>query len=233
MRIKRVKPLLVSAIIGLTSIGFSTYSVAAPFSITYNGTVSTDGPGAPFPEVNEGESYSLTLAFDNGSANALSQTWGEADLICATFLVNDAQDVQFFHDLTVTPAGGNKGDISTDGAGMLTSNFWSLAYTSLNSAQYQAIGIQLTISIWWFANDANSVFNSQSGDFQFGDAAGGVLMAPANWSDPVPYSGTCGVTARPVEPPPTAPIPTTSQWALIMLSVLIGLMVFANRRRLF
>jgi len=38
----------------------------------------------------------------------------------------------------------------------------------------------------------------------------------------------------PVEPPPPAtPIPTTSQWALIMLSMLLGLMVFANRRRLF
>ena len=34
-------------------------------------------------------------------------------------------------------------------------------------------------------------------------------------------------------PPPATPIPTTSQWALIMLSMLIGLMVFANRRRLF
>jgi len=32
---------------------------------------------------------------------------------------------------------------------------------------------------------------------------------------------------------PTTPIPTMSQWALVMLSVLIGLMVFANRRRLY
>jgi hypothetical protein len=32
---------------------------------------------------------------------------------------------------------------------------------------------------------------------------------------------------------PVVPVPTTSQWALILLSMLIGLMVFANRRRLF
>jgi len=36
-----------------------------------------------------------------------------------------------------------------------------------------------------------------------------------------------------VPPMPATPVPTTSQWALIMLSMLIGLMVFANRRRLF
>ena len=36
-----------------------------------------------------------------------------------------------------------------------------------------------------------------------------------------------------VPPTPAAPIPTLSQWALIMLSMFLGLMVFANRRRLF
>ena len=34
-------------------------------------------------------------------------------------------------------------------------------------------------------------------------------------------------------PTPAMPVPTLSQWALIMLSMLLGLMVFANRRRLF
>ena len=38
----------------------------------------------------------------------------------------------------------------------------------------------------------------------------------------------------PVVPPtPAAPIPTLSQWALITLSVFLGLMVFSNRKRLF
>ena len=36
-----------------------------------------------------------------------------------------------------------------------------------------------------------------------------------------------------VPPTPVIPIPTLSQWALIMLSMFLGLMVFANRRRLF
>ena len=38
----------------------------------------------------------------------------------------------------------------------------------------------------------------------------------------------------PIDPPaPAVPVPTLSQWALIMLSMLLGLMVFSNRRRLF
>lgn len=36
-----------------------------------------------------------------------------------------------------------------------------------------------------------------------------------------------------VPPAPIVPIPTLSQWALILLSTLLGLMVFVNRRRLF
>ena len=36
-----------------------------------------------------------------------------------------------------------------------------------------------------------------------------------------------------VPPMPATPIPTTSQWALILLSMLLGLIVFANRKRLF
>jgi hypothetical protein len=35
------------------------------------------------------------------------------------------------------------------------------------------------------------------------------------------------------EPPVSTPIPTLSQWALILFSILIGWMVFTNRRRLF
>jgi hypothetical protein len=34
-------------------------------------------------------------------------------------------------------------------------------------------------------------------------------------------------------PVPMVPVPTLSQWALILLTMLLGLMVFANRRRLF
>jgi hypothetical protein len=44
---------------------------------------------------------------------------------------------------------------------------------------------------------------------------------------------TCVDDVVVVPPTPARPIPTLSQWALIMLSMFLGLMVFANRRRLF
>jgi hypothetical protein len=54
-----------------------------------------------------------------------------------------------------------------------------------------------------------------------------------------PYAGISSTTELSfstgvAEPPtPTVPIPTLSEWALILLTMFIGLMVFANRRRLF
>jgi len=42
----------------------------------------------------------------------------------------------------------------------------------------------------------------------------------------------CVVDVVVIPPTPAIPVPTLSQWALIMLSMFLGLMVFANRRRL-
>ena len=236
MKIKSFSSVLSSLFIGLLAISFSTHSVAAPFSITYTGTIGTENTTDLFPEVNEGEGYSLTLIFDNGSSDALSQEWVEADLTCAIFIINDAGDVQFSQDLTLDPVGSSGGSILTDGAGVLSGNFDHLVYGPVTATSYMSTGIALTDPIDWYANDNNDVFFINDVDnTAFGDAAGGILMAPANWTDPIPYSGTCGVTAPPpVEPPPpAAPIPATSQWALIMLSMLLGLVVFVHRRHLF
>jgi len=231
MKIKRVGSILTSALVGLVAASFSTYSVADPFSITYTGTIGTEYASTFFPEVNEGESYNLTLVFDNASTNALSQTWGQQDLTCAIFLINDAQDVRFAHDLTVDPGDGStSGSISTDGAGILTANFQNVIYNGITSDAYDSIGIQLTDPLDWYANDNNDVFFSSNADDAFGDAAGGVEMALANWTNPTPYVGTCAAAASPQT---ARPIPTMSQWALIILPMFLGLVVFANRRRFF
>ena len=233
MKIKRVSPILVSALIALTTIGFSAHSVAAPFSITYTSTIGTEYTTDLFPEVNEGESYSLTLVLDNGSSNALSQEWVEADLTCATFVLNDAGDVQFAQDLTLAPVGSSGGSILTDGTGILSSNFSDLGFNNVYATSYKASGIALTDPIDWYANDDNDVFFIDDVDHTaFGDAAGGVLMAPVNWSNPTPWAGTCA----PVAPPPTSAlttaIPALSSWALVLLSglmLLIGGLVRRNR----
>jgi hypothetical protein len=235
MKINQIGPILVSALIGLAAIGFSTHSVAAPFSITYTGTIGTEHTTDLFPEVNEGEGYSLTLIFDNGSSDALSQEWVEADLTCATFVINDAGDVQFSQDLTLDPVGSSSGSILTDGAGVLSGNFSHLVYGSVTAASYTSTGIALTDPIEWYANDNNDVFFIDDVDnTAFGDAAGGVLMAPANWSNPIPWEGeACALVTPPtIDSTETAAIPALSSWALVLLSGLLLLIGgFVRRKR--
>ena len=232
MKTKSFRSVLASLFVGFLAISFSTLGVAAPFSITYNGTIGTEHASTFFPEVNEGESYSLTLVFNNGGANALTQTWGEADLTCAIFLVNDAQDVQFTHDLTVDPVASVDGSVTTDGAGVLTDNFTYVVYHDITSDEYEVSGIEVVDSLDWYANDNNDVFFSNSDNDAFGDAAGGILMAPANWSDPVPFGSACGL-GEPPQIQEVAPVPALSPWALGLLSCLLMLLggFFVFRRR--
>lgn len=74
-------------------------------------------------------------------------------------------------------------------------------------------------------NDLECIEDDGNGTCTNNTSAGyGYVEAYGTWTDDV-------VEAPP--PPSSTPIPTTSQWALILLSMLICLMVFANRRRLF
>jgi len=59
---------------------------------------------------------------------------------------------------------------------------------------------------------------------------GGGTIAAADISD-VGVNCTDDVPIAP--PSPTVPIPSMSEWALLLLTMLLGLMVFANRKRLF
>lgn len=101
-------------------------------------------------------------------------------------------------------------------------------------------------------NGSDSLTIAASGDFMFAtgllsgeDYLVTVSAQPAGQNCVVSFgSGTIATAdatdvavdcADVVVPPPTpmVPIPTLSEWALILLTMLIGLMVFANRRRLF
>ena len=76
-------------------------------------------------------------------------------------------------------------------------------------------------------NDLECTEDDGNGTCTNNTSAGhGEVSSYGTWTDDI-------VVEAPPPPPPSTPIPTTSQWALIMLSMLICLMVFANRRRLF
>ena len=71
-------------------------------------------------------------------------------------------------------------------------------------------------------------------------AGGAIEVVPAsrlrtqdNWSNPVASNGACGGSAPPPPPPSVSqPVPTLSEWGLVMLSGLLALgAVFSLRRR--
>jgi hypothetical protein len=94
--------------------------------------------------------------------------------------------------------------------------------------------LDLTVAFWDLCTGVN-------------DCLFGARVLPAN--EPFVYADIglasgllCGIDPPPPEWPPSTPpepsprvgsIPTLSAWALITLSILFGLMVFAKRRRLF
>lgn len=202
----------------------STPVLAEPYAITYTGTVSE----SEFAQINDGEPYRLTLVFDNGGASAVNQTWTGAHLTCALWRMNTAGDVAIAHDLAIAPPSMADGAITTDGAGALASVFSRLAARANSSTPgaANATGISLGSFVRWYANDANYVLYIRwdtDADASFGDAGGGVAMAPGAWSAPRPFSGPCAATAVPPPAPPSAtPVPALSVPGLALLGLAAG-----------
>jgi hypothetical protein len=110
----------------------------------------------------------------------------------------------------------------------------------------------LTGSVTLQNNSSDDIIKTTNDGFTFPAQAGGTDYAVTVSSQPT--GQTCSVTNDSgtnitadvtnvsvaciddvVAPPPVpmVPVPTLSEWALILLTMLLGLMVFANRRRLF
>lgn len=68
----------------------------------------------------------------------------------------------------------------------------------------------------------------------FDNSAGAYAFVDSDLSDNIDDTGNCGTAdAAPVTPSgPSKPIPTLSKWALILMSALLGLVVFARQRKL-
>ena len=113
-------------------------------------------------------------------------------------------------------------------------NFGALAFVGTNAINVSVNGSSigsggvLPLASSWTAESLFFTATATSHDLSFG-------LFNADKA----YLSIDGIslTATAAPPPPTStepvPIPTLSQWALIMLSMLLGLMVFANRKRLF
>jgi hypothetical protein len=207
----------------------SSVASATPYFITYTGTIFD----STFPEVNNGESYTATLVFDNGGVSSASQTWNAGDLTCAIWTANNAQDVQFAHDLTAQGSLSVAGTVTTNGAGSLTSNFGRVNADPVDPGTYTFSGAAISDTVNWFMNEASPVFASGSFGPEWSDAdlsaGAGVNMDIASWTNPAPFSGSCTASVPPPTPTPTAtPVPTMTAYGLVLTA--LGLLFVAARR---
>jgi hypothetical protein len=114
-------------------------------------------------------------------------------------------------------------------------NFGALSYVAPNAINVSVDGSSigsggvLQLASSWTAESVFFTATATSHDLSFG-----LLNADKAY---LSIDGISLTVAGPPPPPastePAVPIPVLSQWALIMLSMLLGLMVFANRKRLF
>lgn len=200
----------------------SAVASAAPYAISYQGTIDD----SDFPEIINGQTYTVTFVFDNGGSSANSQTWTDANLTCTIWRMNNARNVIFAQDLVATPPSGSlSGSLTTDASGALTAIFSAVTTQTTGSGgvpagAYTTTGITLTAPVAWYANNANNVLfdsNGGTGARSFGDAAGGVQMNIANWSAPQRVIGACDDT--PYVAPPATPVPTLGEWSLALLGL--------------
>lgn len=196
--------------------GASAVASAAPYAITYNGTIS----GSTIPEILNGQPYAVTLVFDNGGSTANSQTWTGANLTCTIWRMNTAGNVTFAQNLVTTPPSGVvAGSVTTSAAGALTTVFSSVTAVNVAAGAYTSTGVALTAPVYWFANSLNGVFYDSLGGPQaraFSDPLGGVQMNIASWSAPQPFSGGCNAAPAPAA---VAPVPTLGEWSLALLGL--------------
>lgn len=219
--ITRARGLALGALfLGLAAAG---PALAAPYSITHTGQLASSS----LPGVNN-ETYDITIVFDNGGTVVASQTWDVSDVRCVIWRFNDARDVTLTQNLVGSPPNVVLGSVTTDAGGVLTSNFDEFNDTNLtNPANFVLTGAAWTLPIQWYANDVNGiVYENGGGDVD--DAAGGVQMAPAGWSNPAPFSGNCAGLVLGAAPPT---VPTMSDFALWLMGFSLLVAGFFYTRR--
>lgn len=207
---------------------------ADPFAVTYQGTISN----STIPGIHNGQRYTLTLVMDHGNPVFDSADWEPQMLTCAIWRMNDAGNVVAAHDLAASPPTAVQGTASAVGGnGALTQMFTDIRTTSaIPAAALRTRGLPTgwVMDDWYANGSVSDVFNMadpQPATQSFEDAAGGVEMIPAAWSNPVPFPGNCLDAANPPSPGSVASVPTLGHAALALLGALVGGVGLRTRRR--
>jgi hypothetical protein len=82
----------------------------------------------------------------------------------------------------------------------------------------------------WFIDGLNEVLDGNGTHISFTNVHNDIIAF--SWSNPVP-SGVCAAAAPPPPPPPTPtqPIPTLTEWGVVVLSSLVVFGAFFSLRR--
>ena len=195
----------------------SSAALAAPYAITYGSVIQNSS----FPEIINGERYTITLVFDNQGSSAASQTWNGSHLTCIIMRMNGTQNVVYAQDLAATPAAAS-GSAATDASGALTAMFTDVsAVTGVAAGQYTASGFAPAAPVHWYVADDNPIFEGAGGQF-FEDPDGPAPVAgpvtPARWTAPTPFSGPCAAAPAPA-PGNAAAVPTLGEVGLALLGL--------------
>jgi hypothetical protein len=204
------------------SVGGNVSGLTGSVTLQNNGgddIIKTTNDGFTFPAQAEGSDYAVTVssqpagqncAVTNGSGTNISANITNVIVTCVTDVVP-----------TYTVGGTVSGLIGsvtlnedTSGEDLALSTNGSFAF-----ATEQVDGTPYAVTVLAQPTGQTCSVTNGSGTITTADVTN------------VSVACIDDVVAPP--PVPMVPIPTLSQWALILLTMLIGLMAFANRRRLF
>lgn len=206
----------------LLFLSVSSLSLAAPYTATFADTV---GGGSDTPPFNPGEAFTISIVLDNGGSTAISQTWTSGDIVSITFTMNDAPNTisTTFSPVVLSSASGS---FVTDGTGTLTAvpSSWN-DFDSCNcNPGFSTVAStnDPATPTTFFINGANGVYHNSdevgvSSNSAFMTNVGDNVIA-ANWS----------LTAS----VPATPVPTLSQWAMILLSLILLAFGLVKTRRI-
>ena len=199
----------------------STPALAAPFFVTWTDTLSSSST-APY---NVGENVVIVVRFDNGGNTTESQTWDSSDILTIRYLFNDdpntittefnpaAIDVFTMSGVFQTDASGQLVQVPTGIFGSTTAGAGVVSDDPTGDQAFR-----------FWVNGGNEVLVNDTGS----------PIANAAFADNVdtnldPDAWVVGGFAPP-EPAADVPVPSLSQWSLMLLAAL-ALMMGLSRVR--
>lgn len=211
------------------ALGHGGASLAAPYLITYTGTVTT----SDIPGVESDTAYLVAVAMDNGGNSAVNQTWNASHLRCVVWYFGANGDRVFVQNLTTAPPTDVAGAATTNGAGVLTGMFSQITAAPVSgpAGSYSATNLPPPTSVLWWINGLSPIFRYNGQEISA--LADEVPVAPSAWQAPTPLgaldTGTC---AQPAAAPVATPVPGLGVPALALLGGgLAASAAWVSRRR--